>query len=369
MKARITACLGIFAVMALSNAIVPDLPAYASNPSLQGAIYAAYFLGAFLLTVPAGLLSDRYGSIPVMRTGLFVTILSGIFLMLASSPFIMMCARLLEGIGAGIFVASSMSFINSLHNHERMSGFFMASLNGGLITGLVAGGILAIYIPFSSPGVLLFTAICIIPATGSISLRNGIHTPEGSDTGRMVPLIISEYRWLWYSAIVLIGVTGVAASLYPGFSAAPPSIDGIWIAAMSAATVITALIASNLELAPVPTIRMAALFMAAGILLSYFTPAGFIVIGAIAGIIMIAQMAFLADVGRQQQGIVMGIYSATSYLGMSLLSFLAGMVAESTSFFMAFCATALASVSVAITISWCSCRKIEHTKPIAGELE
>lgn len=369
MKARITACLGVFAVMALSNAIVPDLPAYASNPSLQGAIYAAYFLGAFLLTIPAGLLSDKYGSMTVMRAGLIVTILSGISLILASGPYIMICARLLEGIGAGLFVASSMSFINSLPDHERMSGFFMASLNGGLIMGLVAGGILTGYLPVSSLGLILFTSVCIIPALSSISTGYHNLTPKEPKSAPVLPAIISEYRWLWYSAIVLIGITGVATSLYPGFSSAPPSIDGIWIAAMSVATIMTALIVSNLELPPIPTIRMAALIMAGGILLSYYTPTGFIVIGALAGIIMIAQMAYLADAKRQQQGIVMGIYSATSYLGMSMLSFLAGMIAESTSFFIAFSVTALACVSVSVTIGWCSCRKTDHDKTVTSEME
>jgi hypothetical protein len=47
MKPWFTLYFGIFSMMALSNAIVPVLPAYAGSSSLQGAIYAAYFLGAF----------------------------------------------------------------------------------------------------------------------------------------------------------------------------------------------------------------------------------------------------------------------------------------------------------------------------------
>ena len=50
---RISLFLGAFATMALSNAVVPVLYSIASDPALQGAVYSAYFLGAFLMGFPA----------------------------------------------------------------------------------------------------------------------------------------------------------------------------------------------------------------------------------------------------------------------------------------------------------------------------
>ena len=47
-------------------------------------------------------------------------------------------------------------------------------------------------------------------------------------------------------------------------------------------------------------------------------------IGALAGIVMIAQMAFLAGI-KEHQGIAMGLFSTTSYLGMAALPFIAGL--------------------------------------------
>jgi hypothetical protein len=95
--------------------------------------------------------------------------------------------------------------------------------------------------------------------------------------------------------------------------------------------------------------------MAGGIMLSFVSPAGFLVMGALAGIVMIAQMEFLAGI-HSQQGAAMGLFSTTSYFGMSVLPFLAGIVAEATTFFAAFCLTALAALSVALTIGRCNCR-------------
>ena len=48
--------------MALSNAVVPVLPDFAEGAALQGVVYSAYFLGAFLTVLPAGIASDRIGS-------------------------------------------------------------------------------------------------------------------------------------------------------------------------------------------------------------------------------------------------------------------------------------------------------------------
>lgn len=44
MSRNLPILLGVFVVMALSNAVVPVLPAFAGGAAMQGAVYAAYFL-------------------------------------------------------------------------------------------------------------------------------------------------------------------------------------------------------------------------------------------------------------------------------------------------------------------------------------
>ncbi len=48
--------------------------------AVQGTIYAAYFLGAFATTLLGGILSDRYGRVPLVRLGLGITVTSGLLL-------------------------------------------------------------------------------------------------------------------------------------------------------------------------------------------------------------------------------------------------------------------------------------------------
>ena len=351
MRTRFTLFFGVFAVMALSNAIVPVLPSFAGSSALQGAIYAAYFLGAFISTLPAGILSDRIGRIPLIHLGLIITVISGFSLFVITSPFPVVFIRFSEGIGAGCFVASAMSYVNTVADHERMSGYFMAMLNAGLI----AAGWLGEFFQQPALGILFFSCCAIIPAVTGFFLSESFITAQKRGNFVLLPLV-KEYRYLWYSSVILVGITGVVISLYPEFSGVSSHTVGIWIALMSVSTIIAVLIASRTSLPPVQTIRLCAVMMVFGVLISYYTPMGFIVIGALAGVVMIAQMAYLADI-KGHQGIAMGLFSTTSYLGMTALPFIAGLIADVSGFFITFCATAFCAVTVAIIFGQCVCRK------------
>jgi MFS family permease len=342
MKTTFTLFSGIFFVMALSNAIVPILAAYSGSSSLQGAIYAAYFFGAFLSTLPAGMLSDRFGRVPLIRSGLVITVASGILLSMTFTPYLVLVIRFIQGIAAGCFVAAAMSSINSRPDHEMMSGYYMACLNAGLVTGLLLAGWLALHSGDPAFGILLFAVLCLVPAGMSFFIRDA-----GLQAAPFSPAVffsfIPDYRRLWFSSIVLIGITGVVSSLYPQFSGASSESLGYWLAGMSIATIGAVLIASRASLPPLPAIRWSAVLMA------FFSPWGFAVLGALAGIVMIAQMAVLAK-EQEHQGIVMGLFSTTSYLGMTILPFIAGIFADMAGFFTAFCITAFFALLVALTI-------------------
>jgi MFS family permease len=348
MKTTFTLFSGIFFVMALSNAIVPVLPAYAESSTLQGAIFAAYFLGAFMSTLPAGILSDRFGPIPLIRSGLLITVASGILLSLSSAPNLVLTARFVEGVGTGSFVAAAMSYVNSRSDHEKMSGYFMALLNAGLVTGLIFAGWMAWHSGNPATGILFFTGLALVPAIASFFMQDAGH-PAAPFTPAIFITLVHDYRWLWFSSVILTGITGVVSSLYPQFSGASSESLGYWIAGMSVATIAAVLAASWVSLPAFAAIRGSAFLMAAGVIFTFFSPYGFAMIGALAGFVMIAQMVVLAGV-RDHQGIVMGLFSTTSYLGMALLPFIAGFFADRAGFFITFCITAFLAVLVAVTI-------------------
>jgi len=353
MRTRLSLFFGIFTVMALSNAIVPVLPRYSDASALQGAIYSAYFLGAFVSTLPAGILSDRYGRVPVMRAGLLLTVTSGILLSVLVSPFPVIVARLLEGVGGGFFVASAMSYVNALPDHEKMSGYFMALLNAGLVIGLIFAGWLAAHLPNPAAGIMVFVGLCLIPAVAGFFIHE---TGAATKKGDLMVLtsLLRKYRYLWYSSVILVGITGAVTALYPKFSGYSPDSVGIWISFMSIATIVAVLVVSRLSLPPVHTIQGCAVLMVIAVMVSFYSPLGFVLLGILAGIIMIAQMKFLAQV-TDHQGMAMGLFSTASYLGMTALPLVASVIADSTGFFYAFCITALFAVTVFLTIGRCVC--------------
>jgi MFS family permease len=361
MRALISLYLGIFSVMALSNAIVPDLPAYAAGTALQGQIYSAYFLGAFLLTLPAGILSDRWGQIHFVRAGLLLTIVSGVLLLSVSTVYVTLFARLIEGVGAGLFISSAMSYVNSVPDHTRNSGIFMALLNAGLIAGLIVSGLVIGATGYIAAGVMIFLLLSVIPFMVSIFVPFEERIPDspGSPENTVIDSLfwnIRKYFWMWLSSLVLIGITGAITVLHPQFSGNSPEIVGLQIAAMNGATAIAVLMVSHVKFAPVPTIRIAAIFSAAAVLAGYVTSWAFIAIGALSGIIIIAQLAFLADAGKEQ-GTFMGLFNTSSYLGMTLLPFIATMIAENLGFLAAYITAAILSLVVAATIGMCDkCR-------------
>jgi MFS family permease len=256
-------------------------------------------------------------------------------------------------VGAGFFVVAAMSYVNTLPDHEKMSGYFMALLNAGLVMGLVIAGFLATYLQNPAAGMMVFAGLCLIPAVAGFFIHETATVTHQGNLNTLLYLIL-EFRWLWYSSVILIGITGVVTSLYPKYSGYSPDSVGNWISLMSIATIAGILVASRLSLPPVPVIRWSALLMLIGVLGTYFSPLGFVMLGICAGTVMIAQMTFLAQV-RDHQGVAMGLFSTSSYLGMAALPFITGIIADTTGFFYAFCITALFALTVFLTIGKCEC--------------
>lgn len=358
MPRRLPLHLGIFAVMALSNAIVPILPSYGEGPFFQSAIYAGYFLGAFVTVIPAGMLSDRIGRLPVIRAGLLLTLFSGVLILAFPSPFTVLGARALEGVGAGLFVAAAMALVNSQPDHESLAGIFMGALNAGLVVGLLVTGSIDRAMGMETGGILLFTLLSTIPLALTILLREDatLRRPEAA-----FPRLIRDYVWLFLSAVILVGMTGAVTAIYPGFTGGEPAALATALALMHLATIGAVVLASRLHLPPVPTLQAASLAMVAGVLAVMASPLGFLAVGAIAGVVMIAQMAFLGSTGLRQ-GRVMGLYNASSYLGMTMLPAFAGVMAEYLSFTAAFLAVAALNLVVAGTIGRCACRLPQSQK-------
>ncbi len=264
MNARLACCAAVFVLMALSNAVVPVLDTFAEGATLQGLIFSGYFFGAMLTVLPAGLASERYGRLRLMRLGIAGTCAAGLAIALLPSAPVVAVARVAEGVATGLFVSASLAFVNSQQDDGRLSGLYMASLNAGLLVGLIATGALVQVSGVQTAGVIVFTVL----AVASFALVRGKDADTGARTidpvPRLVP-VLRRYRWLFYATVVIFGAGGAVTGLYPGFSLADPGLLGVQIALQNIATIVAILIVSRLPADPIRTIRASALAMAAAV--------------------------------------------------------------------------------------------------------
>jgi MFS family permease len=356
MRQRFIIFSGIFLIMALSNAIVPVLPNLGETSTHQGAIFSTYFLGALITVFPAGIFSDRIGRTPFIRAGLILTC-AGTGIILASEiPAVLLAGRLAEGIGAGLFLPVALSWANSGEMHEKMSGIFFASMNAGLVAGLVISGYLAIITPYQLAGLLALMLLTIFVLILSLSGKTDFDgkIQESIKSPKILP-IISDYKWLFAFSVITIGATGAVTTLYPEFTGEDPFIVSVEIAAMNIATAVTVLLISRMRLEPIPMMQASAIGMAIAVLISYITPLGLIFVGGVAGVVMISQTAFLARTGLPQ-GLMMGLFSLFSYGGMSLIPFIAGVSADIAGPAAAFLLVATLSALMILRVHKCKCK-------------
>lgn len=346
--------LGAFATMALSNAVVPVLNEITPDPVLQGAVYSAYFLGAFIMVFPAGWLADRFGRPPLAGVGLWGTVAAAVLLWVSyPDPAAAVLLRLVEGLFTGMFVSAAMAFVNSAEDHKRLAGGFVALMNVGMVAGLAVSGWLAVLHPYA--GVLVFGAGTAVAGCLSFGLRDEpAFTPTAMRVGKLKE-IAAYHKWLWFAMLIFCGTTGVVISLYPEFSGLAADANGVITAVMSVATAGTVYGISRMRFADsLSILRLAGVLLAVSVPLVLLTPVGMICVGALFGVITVAVLNYIAETG-QPQGVMNGMLNTTQYAGMAVLPFAAGILVLPAGYPGVFVLTAGLSVIAGLLVVRCPC--------------
>ncbi len=322
----------LFAVMALSNAIVPILPEINTNLRDQTFIFSAYFFGAMLLTLPAGLLSEKTGQKVLINIGLIISIISGLSLIFATDTVLIIAGRLIEGFGAGIFIASSLSYI-SYQKDLKLISYFFATTNIGFLSGYTFTGWLAEETEIAKTGLILFTILLIVSSALIFVFKissNQKNLDRSLNIFTELFRMLKDNFWLFVTIITVPGITGFVQAAFPELSSISIDEIGLVLAFMSVASIFAALIAPKLKLRPILIIQMMCIMM--GILILIFSSfyLSLILMGFIVGLLNFAQLAFLS-VREKNQGIAVGLYSVLNYAGMALIPAAGGLLTETYS--------------------------------------
>jgi DHA1 family solute carrier family 18 vesicular amine transporter 1/2 len=158
-------------VMMGSTMVTPSLTLYAkqylgANELVVGAVIAGFAVGRLIFDVPAGFIADRFGLTRTMILGLGILIGASTLAGVASSYWILLFARLLEGIASSIYVSAAIAFVllsSDAGKRGTNVGSYQSILMLGPIIGPVVGAPVAGFFGYNAP-YFAFSAIVFVAA-------------------------------------------------------------------------------------------------------------------------------------------------------------------------------------------------------------
>jgi EmrB/QacA subfamily drug resistance transporter len=113
--------------------------------ALQQWVVDGYLLGLGALILVAGAISDAFGRLVVLRTGLAVFAVSSLLCAFAPSGWVLITARCLQGVGAASLVPSSLAMLNARFSGAEQAkaiGTWTAYTGTAFVIGPLLGGVL-----------------------------------------------------------------------------------------------------------------------------------------------------------------------------------------------------------------------------------
>jgi EmrB/QacA subfamily drug resistance transporter len=147
-RVLVVAILASFVAFLDGSVVNLALPAIARDLhgglALQQWIVDSYLLTLGALILVAGSISDAAGRVAVLRWGLIAFGLGSVLAAAAPSGLVLICARLIQGLGAAFLVPSSLALINSTFREDeqpRAIGIWTAWTGTAFVAGPLLGGL------------------------------------------------------------------------------------------------------------------------------------------------------------------------------------------------------------------------------------
>ncbi|WP_319507360.1 MFS transporter [uncultured Methanolobus sp.] len=342
-KNRLLLYFTVFLIMGLSNAVIPVLPEIAASGEgsagvlASSLLFSGYFIGALVMMLPFGLLSDRYNGLRLVVFSILMTLVSGIVLLVSENLLILVLARLVEGVACGAFFPVAYAMLSEYEEKSRYIGELNFFLNAGLALGVVLAGYLVQW--YIKGGIFIFTAMALLfLIAGAMIMIQDHRSHETSQKVRLkepdIPgmrtiaghVTNAKHSRIWIITFLLFGITGVVIAFYPEYSQETLSktVLGISIAAMYVSAMIANIVVGRSNLHYKQMVRAGITISATGTLLTIVHPlSGFALIGVGTGTGMVGLPLAVTNM-RIQRGLAMGIFNTCIYAGIGLMPVFAG---------------------------------------------
>jgi DHA1 family solute carrier family 18 vesicular amine transporter 1/2 len=211
-RASIVASLALFTDALLYGVAVPVLPLLADErgapASLVGVLFGAYALALLAVTPLAGRWLDRRGPRMVMLVGLLGLAGATLLFVVVDAPGLLVVARVLQGLAAGVTWTASLALIAATHPAEargQAMGAAMSAVGVGVLLGPPIGGALADWLGPHAPFVAV-AALALVDAAARWRLL-----PAG--TGERTSADAGEPMWRRPDVVTVALLVALAAGL------------------------------------------------------------------------------------------------------------------------------------------------------------
>ena len=156
---------------------LPSIPAMVSDLATSlpvgQQVVGVFMLGIAIGQLPAGLLSDRIGRVPVLMTGVLIFTAAGVVTTVAPSIEIMLLARFVQGLGSSVGVVVSRAVVRDIASGEqaaRLLSVMVMIFTAAPMLAPVVGGYLVSAFDWRAPfaAVTLFGAMMLFAVTRSL---------------------------------------------------------------------------------------------------------------------------------------------------------------------------------------------------------
>ncbi len=147
--ATLTSFMGPFMISSV-NVALPVIQNELQMDAVQLSwIGTAYLLAVAVFLLPSGKIADIYGRKRVFGAGLAVYTVGATAAAFADSATSLIAMRVIQGLGAAMFVSTGMAILTSIfspHRRGRVIGIYVAAVYVGLSVGPFAGGYITNYL-------------------------------------------------------------------------------------------------------------------------------------------------------------------------------------------------------------------------------